>query len=112
HSGATRRQGLELGRQWLGSTGARAYANYGYTRATFETTATLATTRDSTGETVTPGDALPMVPDARINAGLAVPLVNPPGAASGPSLVVGLDARLVRQQWLRGAEDSPPKRRS
>ena len=58
--GATRRQGLELGLQWLGSAGARVYANYGYTRATFETTATLATTRDSAGETVTPGDALAM----------------------------------------------------
>ena len=110
--GATRRQGLELGLQWLGSTGARAYANYGYTRATFETTATLATTRDSTGETVTPGDALPMVPDARINAGLAVPLVNPPGAASGPSLVAGLDARLVGHQWLRGDEDNATTRLS
>src|SRR5205814_5578529 len=74
--GATRRQGLELALQWIGSTGARAYANYGYTRATFETTARLATTRDSTGETVTPGDVLPIVPDTRINAGLAVPLVD------------------------------------
>jgi iron complex outermembrane receptor protein len=109
--GATRRQGLELALQWIGSTGARAYANYGYTRATFETTATLATTRDSAGETVTPGDVLPMVPDTRINAGLAVPLVAA-HAASGPSLVMGLDARYVGHQWLRGDEDNATSRLS
>src|SRR5256886_1687954 len=105
-----RRQGLELALQWIGSTGARAYANYGYTRATFETTARLATTRDSTGETVTPGDILPMVPDTRINAGLAVPLVDGRAAMSGLSLVAGLDARYVGHQWLRGDEDNatPP----
>jgi len=110
--GATRRQGLELALQWIGSTGARAYANYGYTRATFETTARLATTRDSTGETVTPGDVLPIVPDTRINAGLAVPLVDGRAAMSGLSLVVGLDARYVGHQWLRGDEDNATSRLS
>jgi iron complex outermembrane recepter protein len=102
--GATRRQGLELALQWLGRSGARVYANYGYTRATFETTARLATTRDSAGETVTPGDALPMVPDTRINAGLVVPLVSPRHVASVPSLLAALDARYVGRQWLRGDE--------
>src|SRR5438128_2190003 len=58
--GATRRSGVELALEWRGPTpaGLRAYANYGYTRATFQTTATLATTRDPAGETVTPGDEL------------------------------------------------------
>ena len=110
--GATRRQGLELALQWIGSTGARVYTNYGYTRATFETTARLATTRDSTGETVTPSDVLPMVPDTRINAGLAVPLVDGRAAMSGLSLVVGLDARYVGHQWLRGDEDNATSRLS
>src|SRR5207237_190416 len=104
--GATRRQGLELALQWLGSTGARVYANYGSTRATFQTTARLATTRDTAGETITPGDVLPMVPGTRINAGLAVPLGRPRGAGSGPFLVAGLDARYVGRQWLRGDEDN------
>jgi len=108
--GATRRQGLELALEWLGPTGARAYANYGYTRATFETTARLATTRDSAGETVTPGDVLPMVPDSRINAGLAMPLVAPHDARPGFALVAGLDARYVGPQWLRGDEDNATAR--
>ena len=107
---ATRRQGLELALQWLGPTGARAYANYGYTHATFETTARLATTRDSAGETVTPGDVLPMVPDSRVNAGLAMPLVAPHDARPGFALVAGLDARYVGRQWLRGDEDNATAR--
>src|SRR2546425_391283 len=74
---ATRRSGVELAVQWLGPAGLRAYANYGYTRATFETTATLATTRDPAGETVTPGDELPMVPGHRVNAGLTAPILRP-----------------------------------
>src|SRR5216117_1778273 len=60
---ATRRSGFELALQWLGPTGLRLYANYGYTTATFETTARLATTRDPNGETIEPGDALPLVPN-------------------------------------------------
>src|SRR5207253_1493272 len=51
--GATRRSGVELALQWRGAVGERAYANYGYTRASFETTANLATTRAPAGETVT-----------------------------------------------------------
>src|SRR2546421_2103218 len=109
--GATRRQGLELALQWLGATGARAYVNYGYTRATFETTARLATTRGSAGETVTPGDVLPMVPDARINAGLAVPLVTPHAAGSGPSLMAGARGpRLGGPGVGAGRGEGPPRR--
>src|SRR5216110_1211951 len=70
--GATRRSGVELALQWRGAVGERAYANYGYTRASFETTANLATTRDPAGETVTPGDELPMVPGHRVVARFAV----------------------------------------
>jgi iron complex outermembrane recepter protein len=102
--GATRRSGVELALQWLGRAGRRAYVNYGYTHATFETTAQLATTRDTAGETVRPGDVLPMVPDHRLNAGVALPLVHPGGTESGLVVVAGLDARYVGQQWLRGDE--------
>ncbi len=110
--GATRRSGMEIAFQWLGPAGVRAYANYGYTRATFRTTATLATTRDTAGETVRPGDALPMVPDHRVSAGVAVPLVTPRGAASGLTLAAALDARYVGRQWLRGDEENATARLS
>ena len=100
--GATRRSGAEVALQWLGPAGVRAYANYGYTRATFETTATLATTRDTAGQTVTPGDVLPMVPSHRVNAGLVVPLVS--------ALVAGLDARYVGRQWPRSDEANDTRR--
>ena len=110
--GATRRSGVELALQWRGPTGLRAYANYGYTRATFETTATLATTRDTAGETVTPGDRLPMVPDHRVNAGLLVPILRPQEAATGVGLIAGVDARYVGRQWLRGDEENVTRRLS
>ncbi len=102
---ATRRSGVELALQWLGPAGLRAYANYGYTRATFETTATLATTRDPAGETVTPGDELPMVPGHRVNAGLTAPILRPHGTES-VALRAGVDARYVGRQWLRGDEEN------
>ncbi len=110
--GATRRGGVELALQWRGASGLRAYANYGYTRATFETTATLATTRDTAGETVTPGDRLPMVPDHRVNAGLAVPILRSRTTETGVSLVAGIDARYVGRQWLRGDEENATRRLS
>jgi outer membrane receptor protein involved in Fe transport len=102
--GATRRAGVELALQWRGPAGQRAYVNYGYTHAAFETTARLATARDTTGETVQPGNVLPMVPDHRLNAGVALSLLNRRGTASGLAVVAGLDARYVGPQWLRGDE--------
>jgi outer membrane receptor protein involved in Fe transport len=102
--GATRRAGVELALQWVGPAGQRAYGNYGYTHATFEATARLATTRDTTGETVRPGDVLPMVPDHRLNAGVALPLLNPGASDSRLAVTAGLDARYVGGQWLRGDE--------
>ena len=110
--GATRRTGVELAIQWRGPAGLRVYTNYGYTRATFETTATLATTRGTAGETVTPGDRLPMVPDHRVNAGLAVPILRSQGTETGVSLMAGLDARYVGRQWLRGDEENATRRLS
>src|SRR5207244_11619243 len=80
---------------------------YGYARATRPIPAPLATTGDPAGEPVPAGDALPLVPNHRINAGLAVRLL-----CSGPPLVAGLDARYVGRQWLRGDEDNVTRRLS
>src|SRR5881397_2377563 len=110
--GATRRSGVELALRWQSPAGVRAYTNYGYTRATFETTATLATTRDTAGETVTPGDELPMVPRHRVNVGLAVPILRHRGNETGLALAAGLDARYVGRQWLRGDEENVTRRLS
>ncbi len=105
--GATRRSGVELALQWLGPAGLRLYTNYGYTSATFQTKAQLATTRDSAGETVGPGDALPLVPNHRVNAGVAIPVIT---ASRGLSLQAGLDARYVGRQWLRSDEANATRR--
>jgi len=102
--GATRRAGLELSLQWTDPRGLRLYANYGFTTATFQTTADLATTRDSAGETVAPGDRLPMVPEHRVNAGVSLPMAGRAGACCGPAASVSLDGRYVGRQWLRGDE--------
>ncbi|HYK81755.1 MAG TPA: TonB-dependent receptor [Gemmatimonadales bacterium] len=104
---ATRRSGLELALGWQSPAGLRLYANYGYTSATFQTTARLATARASAGETVIPGDVLPMVPNHRVNAGLSAPVFTRPG---GLALRVGLDARYVGRQWLRGDEANVTRR--
>src|SRR5207249_10049704 len=90
--------------------GLRAYANYGYTAATFHSTVDLATPRDPAGEVVVSGNALPLVPDHRANAGIAVPLVV--GSASGPSLRLGIDGRYVGRQWLRADEANTTRRLS
>ena len=105
--GATRRSGLELALVWRGPAGLRLYTNYGYTSALFETAVRFATTRDPGGEAVTPGDALPQVPNHRLNAGGSLPLVTRSG---GLSLRVGLDARYVGRQWLRSDEANVTRR--
>ena len=105
--GATRRAGIELAGQWE-SGGVRLYANYGYTAATFRSAARLATPRDPAGETVVPGDVLPLVPDSRANAGIQAPVVA--GGTTGRSLRVGVDARYVGRQWLRGDEANTTRR--
>jgi outer membrane receptor protein involved in Fe transport len=105
--GATRRSGLELALAWRGPAGLRLYGNYGYTSALFETGVRLATTRDTAGETVTPGDVLPQVPNHRLNAGGSLPLVS---RSDGLSLRLGLDARYVGRQWLRSDEANTTRR--
>jgi iron complex outermembrane receptor protein len=109
--GATRRAGVELALQWTAPRDVRLYANYGYTVATYRTTAVLATTRDTAGETVRPGDVLPLVPDHRVNAGISVPVITRPGCC-GPAIRAALDARYVGRQWLRGDEANATRRLS
>lgn len=109
---ATRREGFELAVQWLAPSGARLYSNYGFTSATYRTTARLATTRDSAGETVVPGDHLPMIPGHRINAGVDWPVLGRAGPCCAPTVRLGLDARYVGREWLRGDEANVTRRLS
>jgi outer membrane receptor protein involved in Fe transport len=102
----TRREGLELGAQ-ASLLGDRVfgYANYAWTRATFRTGAELFSIRtedefaDSPlagGNDVEPGDLLPLVPEHQAKAGALVRLPR--------AFEVGVDARYVGRQWLRGDE--------
>jgi iron complex outermembrane recepter protein len=96
--GATRRDGIEASLQWASPSGARVYANYGYTAATFQTTAVLRTGRPPGNELVVPGDRMPMVPAHRVNAGLSVPVIG--------DVRLRLDGRYVGPQYLRGDEQN------
>jgi outer membrane receptor protein involved in Fe transport len=96
---ATRRAGVEASLRWTSSAGAQVYINYGYTSATFETTAVLSTGREPGNETVMPGDRMPMIPNHRVNAGIAVPALK-------NRLRFRVDGRYVGEQFLRGDEEN------
>jgi outer membrane receptor protein involved in Fe transport len=96
---ATRRAGVETAVRWASRAGVQLYANYGYTAATFETTAVLSTGRSPGNETVTPGDRLPMVPAHRVNAGASLPLFK-------DVLRLRVDGRYIGTQYLRGDEEN------
>jgi iron complex outermembrane recepter protein len=101
--GETRREGLESSVAWTARSGASLYANYGYTAASFRTTAVLATGRAPGNEMVIPGDRIPMIPAHRANAGVSLPL-------AGERLRARLDARYVGPQYLRGDEENVTRR--
>lgn len=103
--GATRRSGLEASAAWTAHSGLALYANYGYTVASFETTAVLSTGRPPGNETVTPGDRIPMIPAHRANAGISFPI-------AGDWLRARLDARYIGPQYLRGDEENVERRLS
>ncbi|MEP7086990.1 MAG: TonB-dependent receptor, partial [Gemmatimonadota bacterium] len=102
----TRRQGVELSvtSSFLEDR-VSWYANYAYTKATFESTAQIFSTR-SNGDfedsplfgpnAVTPGDVMPLVPAHQVKGGFSARL--PKGFR------VGLDARWIGSQYLRGDE--------
>ena len=62
---STRRTGIEIGAQSEIGKRVTVRASYAYTRATFETPASIATAR-SASDSVRPGDRFPLTPDQRL----------------------------------------------
>jgi iron complex outermembrane receptor protein len=102
--GATKREGVELSGQAFLPGGHTLYANYAFTRGTFEETLQIFSARadadpDSPlfGENIVqPGDHLPSTPENTVRAGASFKL--PAG------ITTGLDVRYTGPQWLRGDE--------
>src|SRR6185436_13767218 len=103
--GTTRREGVELGVQVVPSERLSLYANYAFTRATFQSAAEIFSIRTDSAFAASPlagpnavaaGDKLPLVPDhqAKIGGLLTLPV----------GLQFGLDTRYTGQQWFRGDE--------
>jgi outer membrane receptor protein involved in Fe transport len=94
----TRREGIEVGASVGFGRGHSAYANYAWTRATFQSAAEIFSIREEAGgeNEVEPGDRLPLVPDHQVKFGASFRL---PGR-----IQLGVDARYVGEQWLRGDE--------
>jgi len=103
--GSTRRSGFEASARWRSPAGLEFYANYGFTAATFQTSAVLATGRAPGNEAVVPGDRIPMIPAHRVNSGLSL-------SAPGDRMRLRLDARYVGPQYLRGDEENVERRLS
>ncbi len=94
----TRREGVEVGASVGFGRGHSAYANYAWTRATFQSAAEIFSIREEAGgeNEVEPGDRLPLVPDHQVKFGASFRL---------PARIqLGVDARYVGGQWLRGDE--------
>jgi iron complex outermembrane receptor protein len=94
----TRRDGVEVGTSVGIRGGHTVYANYAWTRATFQSEAEIFSIREEAGgeNEVEPGDRLPLVPDHQVKFGASVQL---------PARIqLGVDARYVGEQWLRGDE--------
>jgi outer membrane receptor protein involved in Fe transport len=94
----TRREGVELSAQLFLAGGHTLYANYGFTRATFQSPAEIFSIREDFGgnNQVTPGDELPLVPKHQVKFG---------GSFLLPSgFYLGGDGRYIGSQWLRGDE--------
>ena len=101
----TQREGIELeGRTVVGS-GLSLYANYAYTRATFQKREEIFSARAddevkqsplSGKNVVSPGDFLPMIPEHQTKFGASYD--HPLGVS------LGFDGRFFGGQWLRGDE--------
>jgi outer membrane receptor protein involved in Fe transport len=101
----TRREGAEIAASGAAIDGRLEwFANYAYTRATFQSPAQLFSVRSEddfraspfAGQNdVMPGDRLPLVPAHQAKAGASF---------HGGRTSLGLDARYVGPQWLRGDE--------
>lgn len=96
----TRRVGFELGAQYLISKVANVYANYAYTKATFQSEVTLFSILNDSElgieNTVEPGDVIPLVPISTFKAGVNVRL--PIG------LRAGMDVRWIGEQYYQQDE--------
>jgi len=102
----TRREGVELSLMssfWQDRIS--WYANYAYTKATFESNAQIFSTRSDSDfvdsplfgpNTVTPGDVMPLVPANQVKGGFSARLAK--------GFRVGLDGRWIGSQYLRGDE--------
>jgi outer membrane receptor protein involved in Fe transport len=101
--GDTRRQGLEFGVRGTLQRLVDAYVNYSYTEATFRGTFALATPRLTPGceappcaEVVHKGNAFPLIPKHRVNAGIDYHPTS--------WLTLSLGATFVSTQFFRGDE--------
>ena len=100
--GQTRRQGVEVSLQGRLTRKVDVYLNYAYTSATFQDSTELATPLPPGVESVPAGSSFPLVPQHRINVGVAY--------RPWPWLTLGLAARYVSSQFLRGDEaNTQPK---
>ena len=94
----TRRTGFELSSQLFLSGGHSLYANYAFTRATYESEAEIFSIREDFGgeNEVKAGDEFPLVPNHQVKFG---------GAFRLPAnFSLGVDARYIGTQYLRGDE--------
>ena len=100
--GQTRRQGVEVSLQGRLARKVDAYLNYAYTSATFQESTELATPLPPGVESVPAGSSFPLVPQHRINVGVAY--------RPWPWLTLALAGRYVSSQYLRGDEaNTQPK---
>ncbi len=100
--GDTRREGLEVGLRGIFAP-LEAFANYAYTRATFQEDLELVSPRTpGVPQQVRKGDEIPLTPNHRVNAGLRYRLVK--------WLTVSLGLTYVSDQFLRGDDaNTQPK---
>jgi outer membrane receptor protein involved in Fe transport len=96
----TRREGAELGLTVAFGRGHSAYLNYAWTRATFQTEATIQSPR-SDSNVAEPGDRIPLVPDQQVKFGLTI--------QAGRHVTLGADGRFIGHQYLRGDEANQDK---
>jgi outer membrane receptor protein involved in Fe transport len=102
----TRRVGAELAAGYEFPQGHSVYLNYAYTRATFQSPASIFSIRAAgggevinpfpTGNVVTAGDRIPLVPDHQVKGGGRLQLDR--------HFYVGADGRYIGRQFLRGDE--------
>ena len=102
----TRRAGVELAAAYRFPAGHSVYANYAFTRATFQSQADIFAIRSVNDPSVVnpfpaenavgAGDRFPLVPDHQVKFGGLLRV--------GPYVSVGADGRYIGKQYLRGDE--------